>query len=471
MALADTTYRQLLLAAELIAQPKYVSVLFPADAHSQSADLRIFDSAAAKAVIGILSAHGATYANPLRIQAALADLATELDEDEVLTITQLVPNTDTVTLEGVQAKRDDILATYNQRQLAKELFTASQQLLNGRAETATVVVNAQEALAVYRRGKVGRATDAGAIDARLDEGAGIVRYQVAKGIPGGEFIDGQAKGLRPDGSFGVGLLGRTEVAVMVGKYGSGKTRLALNWIVSLLADDASVSILVLEDTEAAYAFKLMAIKFNLESWLIEKQKIVGRSAFIAEHGVETSQKVDQARQWFRDQKPKLSIIDGGAKVNIFDYAKAKALLQEETEVNGRTHIMADYVQQWPGDTTVQEAQAFGLRELAARYNVGMLLMSQMPNSAMDEEQQPGTLPSKGTGTWGQVAHWGYVLSQSPTVGQRELMIRQQKGRNAGLNQWAAIMNVETGTVLRYEGAAAFDAPRQEGSRKRKGGNT
>ena len=29
MEIAPTTYRQLLLAAELIAQPKYVSVLFP----------------------------------------------------------------------------------------------------------------------------------------------------------------------------------------------------------------------------------------------------------------------------------------------------------------------------------------------------------------------------------------------------------------------------------------------------------
>ena len=70
------------------------------------------------------------------------------------TITQLVPDADDVTLEGVQAKRDDIQDSFNQRTLAKELFTASQQLLNGRAEPATVVVNAREALEVYRRGKV-----------------------------------------------------------------------------------------------------------------------------------------------------------------------------------------------------------------------------------------------------------------------------------------------------------------------------
>ena len=40
--------------------------------------------------------------------------------------------------------------------------------------------------------------------------------------------------------------------------------------------------------------------------------------------------------------------------------------------------MIDYVQQWPGDVTQQEMQGFGLRELASRYNVGLLLLSQMP---------------------------------------------------------------------------------------------
>ena len=70
----------------------------------------------------------------------------------------------------------------------------------------------------------------------------------------------------------------------------------------------------------------MGIKWGLETWLIEKMKIVGRSAFIAEHGVEAARKVDQARQWFRDLGRRLAIIDGGAKVNIFDYKKAKALL-------------------------------------------------------------------------------------------------------------------------------------------------
>ena len=36
---------------------------------------------------------------------------------------------------------------------------------------------------------------------------------------------------------------------MVAKYGVGKTRLTLNWVVSLLDDGASCSLLVLEDTD------------------------------------------------------------------------------------------------------------------------------------------------------------------------------------------------------------------------------
>jgi hypothetical protein len=127
------------------------------------------------------------------------------------------------------------------------------------------------------------------------------------------------------------------------------------------------------------------------------------------------------------------------------------------------------VQIWKGDTQTLEGYAQDMREFAGRNNVGLLLLSQIPNDAMKFGVTPGMLPSKGTGEWGQIAHFGYFLTSDPIVGQKELKIEQVKGRDAGGDVVYAHFNVETGQIQDYAGAPTFMAtpelPKETGSKK------
>lgn len=461
-----TTNKELFLAAALMARPEFVSSLFPPTI--SGGDIRVVENPTARAAISVLATQGPAFSNPSAMSAALADLPVELDGDEVIALFQLIPHEDEVELEQLVTIKDELTRTVNRRQLSKQLILAGTELRSGTDDDAAVG-KVFDALRAYQRGGVGKDATAGGILGRMGDGKVTIRWKV--GCP---LLDGLAQGIGPDGEFGEGIAGQGEAIIIAAKYGVGKTRLALNWLDALLDQKgSSIALLAGEDNEATYSAKMMGVRFGIEKWKIERY-LVRRQLFLDQYGRDEAIRIEEAQQWYHDLGDRLRIYDGDAKVNIFKFPSALALLEEDKAVYGTTHVLVDYAQIWKGETHVLETYAQDLRAFGGRTGTGVIVLSQVSNETMKFGAVPGQLPAKGSGEWGQIAHFGYYLEQDPLIGQKELRITQVKGRDAGMTVLYAEFDEATGKVLRYKGTPDWmgvhedpstPAPKKGGRRK------
>lgn len=469
MTIVETTNRELYFAASLMARPEFVASLYPPQiTGGENSDLRKIENPTARAAITILSTQGPTYANPNAMMAALSDLPIELDGEDVAALISLIPSKEEVVLGELAELKHNIEKAANERKLRRELLGAGQDLTRKPADE--VVARAEQAIREYRQGSIGMDHSTKGILERMRRGFVTTRWKIAGDVEGGYLLDGQAEGIGPDGKFDNGLAGQGEIIVITAKYGTGKTRWLFNILKSLIGQGASCDVLAGEDNEASYSVKLMGCKFGLPKWKIERY-IVDQPVYLNQYGKEEAIRIEEAIDWYASIDKQLRIYDGrNSKVNIFKFHSAKAMLEESVALHGTTHVAIDYAQIWKGDTPTLELYAQEMREFAARNNVGLIILSQIPNDAMKFGVTPGILPSKGTGEWGQIAHTGFFLSSDPIIGQKEVSITQAKGRDSGMNQFYAHFDVDTGRILEYYGTPKFmDLPQMPDEKPRKGG--
>lgn len=462
MSTAETTNQELVLAASLMARPEFVHALYPPSL-TGGADLRSLENPVARAAIDILGTGGEAYAAPNAMRAALADLPIEFNEEDIFALCTLIPAPWEVELPALQQMKETVERVFGQRQLRREVLGVAQDLKSKQADDA--VARLEAAIRAYRQGNVGKDVSTKGILERMREGQVAVRWKC-----GCSYLDEQdgAKGIGPKGEFISGILAQTEVVVMTAWTGTGKTRMLYNWLNALIDQGAVVELLVGEDNEATYSVKLLATRLDIEKWKIE-QFIYNQTQFANVYGTAEATVIGQGVEWYYDINKQLYIHDGRSKVNIFKFPAAKGLLEEMVALHGSTHVAVDYVQIWKGDTPTLEGYAQEMREFSARNNVGLILLSQIPNEAKKYGVTPGMLPAKGTGDWGQIAHFGYLLEQDPLVGQKELRIIQVKGRDTGTDMVYAHFNVATGKITGYSGVPTDmrspDEPKESSTRR------
>lgn len=465
MTVVETTNQELYFAASLMARPEYVSALYPPQVTGgENSDLRKLDNQTARAAITILATQGPTYANPNAMMSALSDLPIELDGEDVAALISLIPAKDEVILAELVDLKHNIEKAANERKLRRELLAAGQDLTRKPADE--VVARAERAIREYRQGSIGVDHSTVGILERMRQGFVTTRWKVAGDVEGGYLLDGQAEGIGPTGKFDCGLAGQSEIIVVTAKYGTGKTRWLFNILKSLINQGASCDVLAGEDNEASYSVKLMGCKFGISKWRIERY-IVNQSVYLNEYGKEEAVRIEEALDWYAGISKQLRIYDGrNSKVNIFKFHSAKAMLEESVALHGTTHVAIDYVNIWKGDVPTIEGYAQELREFASRNNVGLILLAQVSNETAKWGVTPGIVPTKGSSEWAQIAHYGFYLTSDPIHGQKEISISQSKGRDAGLNQFYARFDVETGQVQAYYGTPVYmDLPMDEKPKK------
>lgn len=445
-----TNHQELYYVACFLSRPEFVPVLYPSTGES---DLRKIDNLTARSALSILYTQGSVYASPTALMAALSDLPLEMDGGEVATLIGLIPSKDTVTITDLIEQKRRIEAASNERKLRRELMAAGQS--SSAKPFDEVVLHAEHAIRDFRQGNLGTDHSTVGILERMRQGAVATRWRCAEGVDGGQLIDAQAEGIGPSGEFSNGILGAGETAVITAQPGTGKTRLMFNWVVSLLTQGARCDVFVMEDNEASYSTKIMGCKFKLPKWEIERY-LVNRPVFLNSYGQEKALRIEEAADWYASVQSQLRIYDGNVtRANLFRFPSAKAHMEEVCAVHGTTHVVVDYVSVWKGEVTTVEGYAQDLRELASRTGVGMLLLAQVSKDTAKWGISPGEVPTKGSGEWGQIAHWGFYLQQDAAVGQQELKIVQSKGRDGGQNLFYAQFDVVTGTVLEYYATPKF----------------
>lgn len=246
------------------------------------------------------------------------------------------------------------------------------------------------------------------------------------------------------------MLAQKEVTVLAAQYKAGKTREALNWTYRLLDQGASVTLLVLEDDEGSFALKLMAAKYRVPKYVLERF-IYGGIGFLGEDGKELAARCEAAIAWFEQVQGRLRIYDASARHDIFKFDQAVELLTLDKALHGTTHVIVDYVQAWGGEYKEMASYAFGLRALAAKQDISVVEISQFANDTIKFGSNYGQLAAKGAGEWGQAAHVGLELMLDPEVGDREFAIALKVARDAPKLTVYAQYDVSTGTALRYLG--------------------
>lgn len=464
MPVTETTNRELLLAAQLVARPELAPALFPPSVTGTAFDLRRVKNSCARATINLIVTYGAAYANPAAIEAAFEDAGIEVDGEDFLVMCQLVPSPKEVTVEGLLTLKEDI----EQHNRVKDLRVA---LLGGVEHLRTddpdeTVSEIEQAIREFRQGAISRDPSTLGILDDMEQGELNIRWKI-----GCSYLDDQVQGVGPNGEFTTGVAGQGETLMIVAKYGVGKSRWALNIANALLDQPGSnISMLVGEDSRASYGAKLMGVRFRLEKWRIEQARR-NRQLYLDTYGADELRRVDEATDWFVGISKRFRIYDRRGKVNIYKFPSAMGLLEEDVALYGPTHIFIDYVQIWKGDTPTLESYAQDLLAFGGRHNLGLILLSQIPGEAQKYGVTPGVLPTKGSTEWPQIAHFGYFLEQDPLVGQKEVRITQVKGRDAGQDLVFAHFDVVTGQVTDYAGSPTWmgveDQKEDGGPRRRR----
>lgn len=443
----QTAGRELLLAASLLARPEFVSVLFP------KGDTTTLTNALAREAIAVLATQGPAYATPGALEAALVDRGA-LDEDNLELFAELVrarPLRDEVQLPDLLAIKAQVDEEASNRRLAHELRRIAADISGQPGETAEAMSLLRRALHEHQTRGSGRDPSAASIVTRMAEADNNTRWKM--GCP---MFDEPVEGIGPDGQFGYGALGQGETSTVLAQYGVGKTRLLYNEASVLLDQGANISIVALEDSDTAYLAKLIGVKFGVRKALIHRFA-KDKSAFLAHYGEERAAEVEQGLSWAQAMRPRLRIYDERTKHRLSKFEVLMNTLEEDAALYGTTHVFIDYLQAAvkSPDIAVVEERVQDIRAFAGRNNVHVQLISQLSNDTIKNGAPLGMVAAKGGGEVGQIVHFAWEVQRDPEIGQRELKVIQQKGRDAGMNVAYAEMDEATGKIVRWKGTADF----------------
>lgn len=451
----DASKQELIYLAHLMARPEFLNAAL--------IDPKKLSNATARAMLNILVTQGPAFARPGPMSTALAELPEEFDSSDVSYALVNIPDPEEVELDGVIALKNALERTFDDRVLALRLNTASRLLAEGSKSADEIVAELRWALDSRAREHIGRDHTATGIRQRLSESSRHIRWRC-----GADDLDYAFKGIGPDGQPGEGALAQGEIVLLAARYGSGKTRIALNWVAALLDQGASVALLALEDDDTSFAARLMGIKFDIAPWKILRYA-AGGVAYLSEQGRQDAQKCEEALSWWESIGNKFRVYDGSAKANIFKFKEAVELLRQDAVLYGTTHTVIDYVSAFTGETHQLEQYAFELRGFASRHNVCLIELAQVANDTIKFGSAPGMVASKGSGAWGAACHIGIEILDDPALGQKEIGLLVKKARAAARTSVYATINEETGKVTAWYGTpvhlgleATTDKPKRGG---------
>lgn len=440
MQVVATENKELLLAAHLLARPDLLPAVSvnPAKVKNETA----------RAVLKVLSVEGPAFAAPGPMIAALRDLPDNSDFDTLQEIFVLQPDPDEVELSTLISLKTDVERAAVDRAFVEDVRRQMAYIERG-GSPEDVAERLQKAIERYSAAKIDRDHTASGILSRLKQAPPKVRWKC-----GIEDLDRAFPGIGPDGQPGYGLLAQKEVTVLAAQYKAGKTREVLNWAGRLLDQGASVTLLVLEDDEGSFALKLMAAKFRIPKYILERY-IYGGVTFLGEDGRELAARCQMALDWFEKVQGRLRIYDASSSFDVFKFDQAIELLTIDKALHGTTHAIVDYVQAWGGEYKEMSSYAFGLRAFAAKQDVSVIEISQFANDTIKFGSNYGQLAAKGAGEWGQACHVGLELMLDPEVGDREFALTLKVARDAPKMTVYCQYDVTTGTALRYLGTPEF----------------
>lgn len=436
---------ELLLAAYLMARPDWWPSMGGANL------LPRLQSPTARAVLTVIEDEGEAFAKPGPMKSALMQRTLPVDADELLYVFGHIPARDDLAFKDVEAVKEKVVKDANDRKFALKVKKAGAQLEKGRLRPEDAAADLQRAIDERHRDVLRRDHSAGGI-------LGRIRERAEKGEPprvrwrcGNDEFDLAFKGVGPSGKAGFGMLAQKEVTLLSAGPGTGKTREALNWVNALETQGANVAIFAQEDDELAFSTRLMAAKFDVQRWMVE-QYLVLHPADIAWRETENYDKCRQAVEWFSSIEQRLRIYDVEG-LNLFDFSTFWDAAISDKATYGTTHLFVDYFQAFRGAFDPEQADdmSFRLRELAARYNLGVVVLSQQSGQDLRYGSSDGMVSTKGTTTLGQMAHIGIEIDRDPEVGDAEFRLNLKKGRDGGRRMAYVTYDVTTGRALEYKG--------------------
>lgn len=451
MTSADT--KELLLAAQVLARPDLLPALGlqPHTIHNQTA----------RAVVSVLLTEGPSFAAPGPLIAALQERPESSEYEVLQRIIVQQPEPEEVDLGGLLRLKEAVEAAALDRDFIADVTRQMEYISRGE-NPQEVAERLKRATARYEAAHIRRDHTAPGIISRLRSAPPKVRWR--SGI---DDLDRAFPGVGPSGQPDYGMLAQKEVLVLLAQYKVGKTREALNWAGRLLDQGASVTVVALEDDDGSFALKLMAAKFNIPKYVLERY-IYGGIAFLGADRA-LAERCEAAISWFESVQSRLRIYDASANMSIFKFEKALELLAIDKAQHNTTHVIVDYVQAWGGEYKEMSGYAFALRAFAAQHDVSMIEISQMSNDTIRWGSAYGQLAAKGAGEFGQAAHVGIEIMRDPGVGNKEFALALKVARDAPPMTVYVQYEMSTGAVRKYLGTPEFYPLEGDGPAQKRGG--
>jgi KaiC/GvpD/RAD55 family RecA-like ATPase len=451
--------RELYLAAQFLARPDLWEVI--GGAHI----IPKLTNQTAKAVLKVLDIEGPTFAAPGAMRSAVADSEYEVNPEELYYIFESIPDKSDVSVGAVETSLGSVLSAARERTFAAALRSAASRLGSGYITTSDARLQLQQTLDDFDRSSTKKPATAESILGQLASKELIPKTRWKSG---NREFDEIFNGVDRDGNPATGMLAQKEVVIVTAAPGVGKTREALAWIPNLLSQGASVAVYASEDDAFTFATRIMASQSGVPRWKVEQFLVVERERLTWKEDSSTIQSCTAVQNWFVSLGDRLRIYDT-EHLNIFDFAQVYESIVADKALYGTTHTIYDYVQAFRGAADPEKADdyAFRCRELAARYNLCLILLSQQSGQDLRYGAPSGILKTKGSTSWGQIAHLGIEIERDEEIGDAEFKLTLQKARDGGRRSSYVKYDLASGRVKGYAGTGdhwLIDGPKK-GRRK------
>jgi replicative DNA helicase len=222
------------------------------------------------------------------------------------------------------------------------------------------------------------------------------------------LIERVDKGVPPSFSTGLQLIDDNlawhgfapeQVWVVVNRYKGYKSRLVMAMADAALAQEKRVAYIALEDNDEAFSTQLVSSHFGIPT-----------SAFVAYYGQRFTPYLAQIQAgfgWFGGLKDSWRVYD--RRHGISDWRRFAPLVMADKRKYGLDLLIVDHLQLWSRKYEVLSDITNMLMDVAAQAEIALLVISQVSNENIKDGSPEGSLPTKGTGDLGAVAHVGLEM--------------------------------------------------------------
>jgi hypothetical protein len=305
--------------------------------------------------------------------------------DETATLLNALTGQDEVDLEVVEFYSSKVNESYGKRTLLNKLGLLTSQVKDATIPLEDNIANLSQLAISSQMGATLKDYTANGIYVRLIDS--LEKEEPPAFHSGLDLVDSNlaSEGMKP-----------RQIWFFTGGYKQYKSRVIMNICNAALDQGKSVAYFGLEDDDITFTTALMAAKFSIPEKSFE--------AFYQKKENSYSEGIVNAINWMGELGNRWKVYDQTSRAG--EWKQFPAMVMADKLKYGTDLVVLDHIQMWSEDNKELAEINKMLMRVSAQADVALAVISQMSNEVLWSGSNKNMLHTKGSGSFGALAHVG-----------------------------------------------------------------